>query len=449
MRRIDDYKAILRLAAPILAGQLGTIATGFADNIMVGQYSTAALASASFVNGVFNTTMFCCMGFTYGILPLVGALCDGNDGAKGRIGSLMRNALCLNTIYAIALTAIMTCVYVLVPHMGQPEELLPLIRPYYLLSLAGIIPVMVINVMSQWSYGIKNTVMPMWIILGANVLNIGLNYLLIYGRFGLPEWGLTGAGVATLISRVTGAAVIAGVFFLGKNYAEYRRGFASTRVSRHSLGLVWRTSIPVSMQMTFESGSFSFAAIVAGWLGKIELASFQIIVIVGMLGFSLYYAVGSAIAVMVAGEAAKGSREGMRRVAWSGYHVMLALATCSSVVFALGARALVGLFTTDTAVLTVTLTLIVPLVLYQLGDATQIAFANALRGTSRVMPMLWVAFVSYVVVGIPATYLMAIPWGGGIYGVLLSFSVSLFLAASLFLVYFLRATRIHTIDSAK
>ncbi len=440
MSRTSDYKAILRLAAPILAGQLGTIATGFADNIMVGQYSTPALASASFVNNLFNMVIFCCIGFTYGILPLVGALFDGSEHGKLRIGALMRNALWLNTIYTLVLVAAMTVVYIMLPRLGQPQELLPLIRPYYLLFLAGLLPVMVVNVMSQWSYAIRNTVMPMWVILGMNVVNIGLNYLLIYGNLGCPEMGLTGAGVATLVARVAGAATIAGLFFFRAKYAPYSRGFWQGRITASSMKQVWRTSVPVSMQMTFESGSFSFAAIVAGWIGAIALASYQIIVIVGMLGFCLYYAVGSAIAVLVANEASTGNQAGMRRVAWSGYHVMIAVAACSTTVFAFAARSLAGLFTSDAAVLSTTLTLIFPLVLYQLGDATQVTFANALRGTSRVMPMLWIAFIAYVAVGMPATYLMAIPSGGGIYGIVLSFSVSLFLAGALFLIYFLRAT---------
>lgn len=144
---------------------------------------------------------------------------------------------------------------------------------------------------------------------------------------------------------------------------------------------------------------------------------------------------------MVANEAGRGGTQAMRRVAWSGYHVMLTLASCSTLIFVLFARGFVHMFTSDPVVLATTLSLIVPLIVYQLGDATQVTYANALRGTSRVMPMLWIAFVSYIVIGMPATYLIAIPLGGGIYGIVLSFSVSLFIAGALFLVYFLRATR--------
>lgn len=441
--RINDYKQIARLGLPILVGQLGMVATGFADNIMVGRYSTEALASASFVNNLFNCVVFCIIGFTYGILPLVGALFGGGERQSGKIGGLMRNALAVNIVFTVLLTAIMTVVYFNLHRMGQPEELLPYIRPYFLLFLFGLLPISVFNVFAQWSYGIRNTLMPMWVVLAANVLNVAGNYLLIYGKFGCPELGLTGAGIATLAARLMCAVAILCVFGFRSSYRPFREGFVSARLSRDAVKRVWGTSLPVSMQMTFESGSFSFAAIVAGWIGTIALASYQVIVITGTLGFCLYYAVGSAIAVLVSNEAsAGGAASAMRRVAWSGYHVMLFVASCSTFTFIFFARYIINVFTSDAQVLATTLTLIFPLVVYQLGDATQITFANALRGTSKVMPMLWIAFVSYIVIGLPATYLMAIPAGGGVYGIVMSFSVSLFTAGALFLVYFLRATRV-------
>lgn len=439
---LSYYKQVGKLGLPILIGQLGTVVVGFADNIMVGHYSTEALAAASFVNNIFNCVMFACMGFTYGLLPLAGALFGGHDRAESekRIGALVRNAMLINIAYSLLITLIMTVVYLNLHHFGQPEELLPLIRPYYLLYLSGIVFISIFNLLAQWSYSVKNTAMPMWIVLVANALNIFGNYLLIYGKFGFPELGLTGAGVSTLVARVIMVVAISAIFFLKPSNRGYSRGYLSGVVTGECVRRVWNTSLPVSMQMLFESGSFSAAAIMAGWIGTIALASYQIIVIVGMLGFCLYYAIGSAVAVLVSNEAGTRDKAAMRRAGWAGYHVMLTLASVSTLVFVVLAKELVGLFTTDEAVLAQTLLLIVPLVVYQLGDATQITFANALRGTSHVMPMLWIAFVSYIVVGIPATYLMAFPLGLGIYGIILSFSVALFLAGALFLYFFLRAT---------
>ncbi|MDE7407738.1 MAG: polysaccharide biosynthesis C-terminal domain-containing protein, partial [Muribaculaceae bacterium] len=193
------YMPIARLALPVLVGQLGMIVVGFADNIMVGRYSTEALASASFVNNLFNAVIFFCLGFTYGITPLVGALHARNEHYD--IGRMMRSATLLNSIVSILITCLLGIIYFYLDRFGQPDELLPLIRPYYLLYLAGIIPITLFNVFAQWSYGIRNTWMPMVIVLAANILNVGGNYILIYGNLGAPELGLTGAGIATLIAR--------------------------------------------------------------------------------------------------------------------------------------------------------------------------------------------------------------------------------------------------------
>ena len=427
------------LGLPILVGQLGNIVVGFADNIMVGRYSTEALASASFVNNMFNTAIFLLLGFTYGLTPLAGAL-FGN-GRLAETGALTRQAVKINIAFAAAVTAAMGIVYFNLDRMGQPAELMPIIKPYYLLYLAGLIPVAVFNVLAQWSYAINNTSLPMWLILGANVFNIGGNYLLIYGNFGAPELGLFGAGLATLAARIGCMAVMIAVMLRARRYAPYREGFLHRPARRGDNRLLWRTSMPVALQMGFESGSFTAAAVMTGWLGAVPLAAFQIIVIIGTLGFCIYYSIGSAITIKVANAAGTGDTGGMRHMAWAGYHIMLAMMTVSSVIFVVAGPAMMHAFTTDPAVLALAGTLLFPLVLYQLGDATQITFANALRGTSRVMPMLWIAFVCYVLVGIPATYLLGIAGGMGVYGIILSFSASLFLAGALFLIFFLRATR--------
>lgn len=435
----ENYAAIIKLGLPILVGQLGMIVVAFADNIMVGRYSTAALASASFVNNVFNVATFAVLGFTYGLTPLIGAMFSQKR--SDSIGAMIRNGLLVNVLFSLLVTAVMWALWLNIDRLGQPEELLPLIKPYYLIVLAGMVPVAVFNVFAQWLFAINRTALPMWIILSANVLNILGNYLLIYGNFGCPELGLIGAGYSTLIARIFCPVVVIVIFAVAKRFAAYRDGFRHSRITSRTLGQINRTSWPVSLQMTFESGSFTVAAVMAGWLGAISLASFQIIVITGTLGFCIYYSMGSAVSVLVANAAGLNDHTGMRRMAFAGYHIILTLATISSLIFVFFEEQMIYAFTEDTEVIAATVALIVPLVLYQLGDATQINFANALRGTSQVMPMIWIAFVSYIVIGTPSTYLLAFPLGLGTYGIILSFSVSLFIAAGLFLYFFLRATR--------
>lgn len=435
----ENYSAIISLGIPILIGQLGTIVVGFADTIMVGRYSTEALASASFVNNLFYTANFACMGFTYGLTPLIGAMFS--QGRKNAIGEILRNGVVLNLIFSLLITCVMFLFYINVDKMGQPDELLPLIRPYFLLFLVGLIPTSLFNVFAQWSYAIGNSRMPMWIILISNITNIIGNWLLIYGNLGFPELGLNGAGISTLISRIICPIAIIAIFFGLKKYHEYSQGFLNSSVSYKKQKHITLTSLPIALQLSLESGSFTFAAVVAGWLGAIELAAYQIIVIVGTLGFCIYYSMGSSVSVLVANAAGRNDKKGMRQVAFAGYHIMLTLATISSFIFIFFGHNLMTIFTDDTVVITTATTLIFPLVLYQLGDATQINFSNALRGTSNVMPMLWTALVCYVIVGVPATYLLAIPASLGIFGIILSFSIPLFLAGALFLYFFLKTTK--------
>lgn len=433
------YRTILHLAFPLLLGQLGNIAVGFADNIMVGRYSTEALASASFVNNVFNIAIFACVGFTYGLTPLIGAIFTRGENAA--IGRMLRTGMWVNTVFTIVVMAVMGALYFNIHRLNQPAELLPLIRPYFLIALGGMIPVMLFNVFAQWSFAIGDTALPTWIVLAANALNIVGNYALIYGNWGAPELGLFGAGISTLVARVVCAVAIIAVFAATRRGTPYRGGFTSGARVPGQARLIAATGFPVAMQMAFETASFSGSAVMSGWLGAVPLAAFQIVAISGMLGFCIYYSVGAAMAIPVSHAAGRGDKQAMRRCAAAGYRIILAAMVVVSILFISFGRHIMGAFSNDPAVIGLATTLIIPMVLYQFGDATQITFANALRGTSKVMPMLYIAFVSYIVVGLPLAYIFAFPLRLGLYGIVLSFSVCLLLAGALYYIFFRRAVR--------
>lgn len=431
------YRSILLLALPLLVGQLGNIAVGFADNIMVGHHSTSELAAASFVNNFFNVAVLACVGFAYGLTPLVGALYAQRS--HNGIGRYMRIGLHINVLFTMVVCAIMGTIYFFLDRLGQPVELLPFIRPYYLVVLAGMLPVCVFNVFAQWSFGIGNTLVPTVILLSGNLLNIVGNYALIFGRLGAPELGLTGAGLSTLATRLVVMVAMAWVFLhsrRGKGYtATFRRPGDTAGIGRH----IFATGFPVAMQMFFETASFSGSAVIAGLLGTVPLAALQIVLVVGMFGFCIYYSIGGAMAIDLSHAAGRSDNGAMRRCAYAGYHITIVAMVAASALFLLAGPAIIGWFTEDTVVRQAAVAVIIPLVLYQLGDATQITFANALRGTSHVGPMLFISLVCYVIIGLPATYILAIPAGLGLYGIVLSFSLSLFLAGVLYCLFFLRA----------
>lgn len=418
---------------------MGNIAVGFADNIMVGRHTTEELAAASFVNNFFNMAILACMGFTYGLTPLIGALYS--SGQKKGVGTYLRVGLWVNIVFTLLLCSIMLGLYYCLAGMGQPEELLPLIRPYYLIVLAGLPAICVFNVFSQWCFGIGDTVTPTVVMLAGNLINVGGNYILIYGAFGAPELGLVGAGISTLAARILVMAALAYLFLRGRRGRPYRDGFYRAAAEDGTAAKVARTGFPVSMQMLFETAAFSGAAVIAGWVGKIPLAALQIIIVMGMFGFCIYYSIGGATAIVMSHAAGRSDNAAMRGIAADGYVLTLISMVCAIAIFLFCSRQIIGWFTEDAAVIAAASSVIFPLVVYQLGDATQITFANALRATTHVTPMLYTAFVCYIMLGLPATYMLAIPAGLGLYGIVMSFSLSLFMAGALYFVFFLKSTR--------
>ncbi len=426
----EHYKMTLKLGLPIAVGQLGVIILGFADTMMVGRYSTEALAAASFVNNLFTLITFLLMGYSYGITPLVSA--HVGRGERHEAAAVLKNALGANALFAALLLSAMTALYFCLHLLGQPEELLPLVRPYYVVILVSMLFVMLFNVLRQFTDGTGDTQSGMWALLAGNALNILGNWLLIGGVGPFPELGLPGAGVSTLVSRIVMFVLLLAVVMGRGRYADFRHGFARSLLRRAEVARINRQSLPVSIQMGLETGSFTFSAIMAGWIGAIELASFQILVTIGTLGFLFYYSFGAGMSIRVATFVGTQEWRRVRLASRAGTHILLVMAALSSLMIWVFARPLISFFTPDALVIATSLSLVAPLVLYQFGDAMQICYANALRGTAHVLPMMWVAFVSYVLVGIPAGYVLGFVAGLGIHGIFLAFSLGLFTAAALF-----------------
>ena len=186
---------------PIVVGQIGNVVLGFADTLMIGHHSMMELAAASFVTTMFTLIVIFAMGFSYGLTPIVGAMFG--RGEKEEIGGILRNSLAANGLMAVMPASPSPVVFYLNLHrMGQPVELLPYMRSYLLVNIVSLPFLCMFNAFKQFYDGITDTRVPMFVILGGNVLNIFGNYVLIYGAFGMPELGLLGAGISTMVSRI-------------------------------------------------------------------------------------------------------------------------------------------------------------------------------------------------------------------------------------------------------
>lgn len=426
-----EYVSLGRLGFPVLVTQLGIITVSFADTMMVGAYGdrVSALAAAAFVNSCFMVPIVMLIGFAGGMTPLIGALYGRQDNFS--LGRTLRAGLEVNTLIGVVLTLIMGIIYFFLDRFGQPEELLPLIRPYFLINLGTLIPTAIFGCCQQTANGTTDTAAPMWVILGANLLNVIGNYILIFGHFSAPELGLTGAGLSTLASRILGCLVMVGILLRRRRYAPYRDGLHTPGALSHIRRQVWVTSYPVMIQSGVECSLWSFGAVVSGWFGKVQLASYQVINTVAQLGFMIFMSFGVATSIRVANYTGIGDAVSVRRIAIAGLHLNLVLATLASLLFYFCGHDLATLFTNDAKVLAAAGLLIPPLVLYQYGDAIQLTFVNALRGTSHVKPLLWISIISYLVVGAPLLYILAVIADMANVGVYYSFSGALFTASTL------------------
>lgn len=430
------YPTLLRLGIPIMIGQLGTIIMGFMDTLMIGHHDTRELAAAGFVNAIIGLVAISAIGFSYGLTPVVGALLG--KGETHSIAQKLKNSLAANNILAIAMMLVLGILYLNLHHLGLPTDLLPLIRPYLLMQILSFLPMMAFNAFKQFSDGIQDTRMPMWILLGSNVLNVIGNWLLIYGVAGLPEMGLTGAGVATLVSRIATWAAFAGIFHLTSRYKTYRQDFYKAQLCKADLRQMFRLGFPIMMQMGMETASFSLSAIYVGWLGTTALAAHQVMLTVGQLCYMLYYGMSAAVAVQVSYYRGAGRLPETRHVAFAGLHLNLLLGLLTAVPIFLLRNQIGGWFVDSAEVSALVAAVVIPLCIYQFGDALQCTYCNALRGMEDVKPLVWIAFVAYFVISLPLGYLFGFTLNGGLWGIWMAFPFGLTTAGILYLTRFLR-----------
>ncbi len=425
----EHYRETARVGVPIVLGQLGVVAVGLADNIMVGRFATAHLAAASFVNSVFNIPIFFGLGFSYGLTPLVGQSFGRGD--RRRVGGLLRNSLLANLAVGLLLSVAMGVVYANLERMGQPEELLPLIRPYFLLQLSSLVFVMLFNAFKQFADGITDTTTSMWIMLSANVLNIIGNAILIYGLCGAPALGVTGAGISTLASRVFMFAAFACVFVRRRAYRPYLDGYRRATYNLKDFGLLNKMGWLVGLQTGQETALFSLSGIMVGWLGTAALAAHQIVASISTLGYTVYYGVGSAVSIRVSNYYGRGDLRGVRRSTMAGVHLLALLAVAVSAFFFFCRESIGHLYTSSPEVTAIVSALMVILVFYQFGDALQIIYANSLRGMTDVTSMAVISFVGYFLVALPASYACGFTLGWGIEGIWTGYPVGLTLTGAM------------------
>lgn len=439
----DSYiaQSIVKLGIPIIIGQLGSIAQQFADTIMVGQYGTMELAAAGFVNNVFNFVIYFMLGISYASTPVIGALYGKKDN-RGVAQSLI-DSIIVNFLFSIVIVALLILLYFNIGILQQPEEIMPYALPYFLIITVSMPFMAVFNALKQYSDAVGETKVPMWIMLGANALNILLNLPLIFGlnwefsilnskfSIDIAPMGLFGAGIATLISRIL--AVVALLIAIAR-LSKYReiKPSVSTRPEMHRMKQLLLLGFPISIQLGLEASSFNICAIFMGWLGAIPLAAHQIMCTISTLCFQIVYGIGAAASVLISQFRGVGDWHNVRRTANTAFFIGITLILLMIGAIQIFRYPLISCFTTSEEVVSVVLSLIPCFFIYQFGDCMQITFANALRGIAEVKKLMLYAFISYVIVSIPLSYVFAFIFGWGGVGVWMGMPFGLTTAGMLF-----------------
>lgn len=420
------YTALARLGLPIVVGQIGMMLVGFADTLMIGHHSTQELAAASFVNNLMLLAVVTGIGFSMGLTPVVGALC-GQKRLEDA-GLALRCSIKANSGVGILLILLALLLYLFIDQLGQPDELLPLIRPYYLIVSATLLPVMWFNSGKQFTDGIALTRYGMWILLSGNGLNILGNWLLINGIGPFPELGLQGAGISTLFSRLAMVAAYVIILSRGERFAPFRIGLFSRKHRQEKRQLFRRLCLlgfPMAMQSGMETASFSLTAIMVGWLGTVALASHQIMCTISQFNFMMYLGLGTAVSIRISHFHGQGDTVNVKQTASAGLHLMLVLEVILSLILIVMHKEIGGWFTDSPEVTAMVASLFVVFIAYQFGDGLQINYANALRGIADVKVLVLIAFIAYFIISLPASYLFAFPLGFGLPGVWMGFPFGL------------------------
>ena len=446
------YKRNLKVALPVMLTQLGASLVGLFDSIMVGRYATVDLAAVSFSNALFFTVMVFAMGALMGLTPLVGFLVgslssnsdsgqtsnsehyDQSDNSitsfpQSLISSLFQNGMLFTVLLSIFTLVLLGGCIPFLHCFGQDLAVVEAARPYYVLIVLSIVPFLFFTFFKQFLEGLGNTSVAMVITLVMNGLNIFLNWLFIYGNWGCPELGATGAGIGSLVARVGMPICFVVVMACRREWRDYLFAVRWRNFQASVLKQLCRIGFPIGVQTLMETIAFTAAFVFIGWISKEALAAHQIANQICDMTFMVILGIGSATTIRVSHQLGANNLEGVRMASNASIHLVL-------VINAIGAALMIGLrnyipllFTHDQEVIAIASQLVVLAGVLQLADGLQVVAASMLRGITDVKVPMIIAMFSYTIVCISIGLFLAFPMGMGAVGIWIGFVVGLSVAA--------------------
>lgn len=412
-----------------MLGQLGHVMVGLADSIMIGRIGTIPLAAAAFANSIFVVPMVFGLGMAAGLTPPI-ANADG-EGKPHKAGSYLRHALLINMLTATLIFFLLLVFSNFTHLLGQETGVVELSRTYLLIITASIFPFLLFLTFKQFAEGLSDTRFAMVVSIGANLINIFFNYLLIYGNWGFPKLGLNGAGYATLLARVLMAALMYLYVFRSKKFRKYLSGFMQIEWRKKQFQKILSIGFPSGLQYIFEVSAFAIAAIIVGQISAEALAAHQIAISLASLSYMMATGIGAAATVRVANQLGSRNYKVMRAAGRTCFAMTLIFMALCGLTFFLGRNYFPTFYTLDSQVIGIASQLLIIAVFFQLSDGTQVVALGALRGMSEVKIPTLITFIAYWGLGLAPAYLMGITFHMGPMGVWYGLALGLTSAAIL------------------
>ncbi|MBK7830357.1 MATE family efflux transporter [Nannocystis sp.] len=424
-----ELRRLSVLATPIVAAQVGTMMLGVVDTIMVGGIGSDALAAVALGTvWVFGTLVFG-LGVTLGIDPLLTQAHGAGDGAA--VGLTMQRGLVVAALASLPIAMLWLWTGDMLLLAGQSPALARMAHDYVLVQLPSVPAFLGFVVLRSYLQGRSIVAPTLWVTLIANLLNVAFNWVLIHGELGFPRLGLTGAGIATGVTRTLMFVLLALVIWRRGLHRGAWQPWSRAALEPAGLRQIARLGLPVGLQLGLEMWAFQVATLMAGWLGKAELAAHTVVLNLASMAFMLPLGISMAAVTRVGNLLGAGQPRAAQRAAW----VALAMGAGVMCGSALGFVALRGwlprVYSGDPQVLALAAVLLPIAGAFQLFDGTQVVGGGVLRGMGRTRPAALFNLLGYYVLGLPVAYYLAFEAGMGVAGIWWGLTVGLMAVALL------------------
>jgi multidrug resistance protein, MATE family len=424
----SELSRTLKLAWPIVIGQLSHIALGVIDSVMVGDLGADQLAAVSVSVGLFSILMVFGIGVSFAISPLT-AIANG-EGDHYKAEAILKNSFYMALALGSALALLMILLAPVLHLLNQPEAVTELSIPYLRILGLSMLPVMIYQAFRQFSEGLE--IMYPALVIGLLMIPINAfgNWLLIFGNWGFPAMGLEGAGWATTITRFLAAAAMMTYVLYNKRFKVYEpMKLGLNTLQKTVMTRILKLGIPGGVQYIFETSAFAFAAIMIGWLGSKPLAAHQIAINLASISFMVAIGLSSASAIRIGHAQGKNDFVLARKIGKDSFWLSGGFMGLCGLVFILGRFYFPSLYISDPEVINLAAQLLLIAAAFQIVDGIQAVGVGLLRGMEDVKrPTLYV-MIAYWVIALPLGGLLAFQLNFGVMGVWVALALGLMASA--------------------